>query len=154
MGVKCIAIGNRIMGDDSIGIRVVEELWDTIMNEDIEVIIAETDIEYALSKIDDSDFLLIIDSTYFDINPGTLTFTPINDLVFNYKTGFSQHQPSLLYLIKQYNKNVDGFVIGIEIEKIEFNLELSNTLNEKFSNICEETLQFIKNNKTIKNKGE
>ena len=77
MSIKCIAIGNRIMGDDSIGIKVLEELTTKLEKEKLEVIFGETDIEYALSKIEDSDLLFIIDSTYFNIVPGTVTFTPI-----------------------------------------------------------------------------
>jgi len=38
----------------------------------------ETDIDYALSNIEEGDFLFIIDSTYLDLKPGTVTFTAVN----------------------------------------------------------------------------
>jgi hydrogenase maturation protease len=59
MLIKCIAIGNRIMGDDSIGIRVTQEILPSLKKDKIEVIFGETDVDYALSKIEDGDFLFI-----------------------------------------------------------------------------------------------
>ena len=41
MKIKCIAIGNRIMGDDSIGIKVLEELSTELEKEEIELPIIE-----------------------------------------------------------------------------------------------------------------
>lgn len=130
------------MGDDAVGIRVAEELSTKLMNQDTELIFGETDNEYALSRIDDGDLLFIIDSTYFDSAPGTVTFTSINELPFvNNLT--SQHQPSLIHLIKLYGKNVSGFIIGIEAEKIEFSTELSESLKIKLYLICQEVYEFI-----------
>jgi hydrogenase maturation protease len=148
MSVKFIAIGNRIMGDDTIGIKVAEELSEKLINEKIEVIFGETDFEYALSKIDDGDLIFIIDSTYFELIPGTVTLTSINDLSLGNNLT-SQHQPSLIHLIKLYGKNIKGFVIGIEIDKIEFSTELSETLKRKLNQICEDVYVFIMNNKNI-----
>ncbi|WP_019227193.1 hydrogenase maturation protease [Sedimentibacter sp. B4] len=146
MAVKCIAIGNRIMGDDAIGIKVTEELTTKLIKEDIVIIYGETDNEYALSKIKDGDLLFIIDSTYLDLMPGTVTVTSINDLSLKNNLT-SQHQPSLIHLIKLYGKNINGFVIGIEVDTIEFSSELSNTLKLKFHNICQEVYEFIVANK-------
>ena len=145
MNVKCIAIGNRIMGDDSIGIKVLEELSLQFKEENIECIFGETDINYALSKIDNGDFLLILDSTYFGKIPGTVTFTPIEESIIQYQHIYSQHQPSLINLLKTYKKSVKGFVIGIEVQEIYFGLELSDMLMKKFLYICEEVSNFIHN---------
>lgn len=143
MAVKCIAIGNRIMGDDSIGIKVAEELLPQLKGENISVIFGETDIDYALSKIEDGDYLFIIDSTYLNINPGTVTFTPIEEAIRQQRDIYSQHQPSIINLLEIYKKSVEGFIIGIEVEEIHFSLELSNTLKTRFHDICREVREFI-----------
>jgi len=145
MTIKCIAIGNRIMGDDSIGIKVLEKLEPQFTKENIEVVYGETDIDYALSKIDDGDILFIFDSTYFSKVPGTLTFTPMEDAIMQ-KQVYSQHQPSLISLLKTYKKSISGFIIGIEIKEIGFSLELSDTLERKLSKICDEVSKFIYKN--------
>ncbi len=143
MRIKCIAIGNRIMGDDCIGIKVLEELTSELEKEEIQVIFGETDIDYALSKIDNRDFLFIIDSTYFNIAPGTVTFTPIEKAIIRQQPIYSQHQPSLINLLNTYKKSVSGYIIGIEVAEIHFSLELSEILSRKFLSICEEIHKFI-----------
>lgn len=144
MEIKCIGIGNRILGDDSIGIKVLEELSDEFQKKNIKVIFAETDVDYALSEIDEGDTLFIFDSTYFDIVPGTVTFTPIEKAIkVQHKQIYSQHQPSLINLLNTYKKSVKGYIVGIEIEEIDFNLELSKTLKHKFLRISEEIREFI-----------
>lgn len=143
MKIKCVAIGNRIMGDDSIGVKVLEELSAKIAEEKTEVIYGETDIDYALSKINDGDLVFIIDSTYYDIAPGTVTYTPIEKAIMRQKQNDSQHQLSLINLIKIYNKSVKGYVIGIEVEKIHFSLELSKILRKNFLSICDQIYKFI-----------
>lgn len=143
MKVKCIAIGNIIMGDDSIGLKVLEAISTQLQKENIEVIFGETDIDYALSKVDDRDLLFIFDSTYFNIVPGTVTFTPIEKAIKQHRQIYSQHQPSLINLLDTYKKSVKGFIIGIEVKEIQFSLELSEILRSKFSNICEEVSNFI-----------
>ncbi len=142
MTVKCVAIGNRIMEDDCIGIKVVEKLSSKMMKEGIELIIGETDSDYSLSLIEDGDLLIIIDSTYLGIIPGTVTVAPIDKLTVKNQI-FSQHQPNLINLLDIYRKKVNGYVIGIEVEKIDFNLELSNTLKNKLPQICKEVDEFI-----------
>ena len=146
MAVKCIAIGNRIMGDDAIGIKVLEELSLKLMNKDIELLFGETDNEYAISEIEDGDLLFIIDSTYFNLNPGTVTFTSINELSIANSLN-SQHQQSLIHLVKLYGKDIKGFIIGIEVEKVEFSTEISEILKLNLQQICEEIYNFIMNKK-------
>jgi len=144
MKIKCIAIGNRIMKDDSIGIRVLEELSDNLDREYFEVIIGETDTDYVLSKIDDGDMFLIFDSTCFGIEPGTVTFTPIeNSSLHQHNPIYTQHQPNLMYMINIYLKNATGYIIGIEAKEIEFGTELSDGLEARFECICKEIKEFI-----------
>ena len=63
--IKVFGIGNILLGDDGIGVRVVEKIKEEIKNisEDIDVIIGETDYLYCLNQIDEDDTIVIIDST-------------------------------------------------------------------------------------------
>lgn len=143
MPVKCIAIGNIVMGDDSVGIKVAKALSKYLFDEHIEIVLGETDNDYALSKIEGGDLLFIIDSTILNIIPGTVTYIPISEVIGLHHEVYSQHQPSLIYLIKAYGIEVKGYIIGIEVEKIEFGLELSDTLKTRFQSICDEVYRFI-----------
>lgn len=143
MAIKCIAIGNRIMGDDSIGIVVLEALSYQFMMAHIEMVFGETDIDYSLSKIDNGDFLFVLDATYLDIEPGTVTVTPLSNAMKQHKQIYSQHQPNLIDRLNINGKFVQGFLIGIEIQEINFSLELSDILKNKLSYICEEVSRII-----------
>ena len=74
--MKIFGIGNILLGDDGVGVRVVEKIKEEIKNisEDIDVIIGETDYLYCLNQIEEDDTIVIIDSTYLDINPGYVSY--------------------------------------------------------------------------------
>ncbi|WBW99054.1 hydrogenase maturation protease [Oceanirhabdus sp. W0125-5] len=137
MKKKLFAIGNPIMMDDGIGIVVAEEIQDWLSERDIEVIIGETDADYCMSFIKKDDFILIIDATYLNIRPGCVTTCPIRELNNDYKSVYSQHEMSLLKGLTMYGKKVNGYFIGIEIEKIQFGCQLSENLSGELQSICE-----------------
>lgn len=139
MSVKCIALGNVIMRDDSIGIRIARALMPRLEKVGIEVIIGETDIGYACGTIEEGDFIIVIDAAFFGNEPGTISINRLGtDSCGRAGCTLSQHQPNLIDLLKLEGKLVEGYVVGIEIERIEFGLELSPCLKEKFAHICEE----------------
>ena len=51
--IKIIAIGNLLMGDDSIGLRIIDAIEEKLkgLDLDIKCIKAETDFNYALDNI-------------------------------------------------------------------------------------------------------
>lgn len=143
--IKCIGIGNRIMGDDGIGIKVTEELTPLLNKKSIEVILSETDVYYALYRIKPEDFLIIIDSTYYKIQPGSVTYTPIKELIRIDNLVYTQHQPNLIGALQLYQEDINGYLIGIEVESIEFRNNLSNRLQENLSEICKNVYNIIEN---------
>jgi len=137
MSIKLIAIGNRIMGDDSLAIIIAEKLEKYLINLGVKVIIGETDFEYCLSKIEDGDYLIIVDSTYFKINPGTITvnsFSYINEINYN-NSLFSQHSNNFLANIDRFYQSVTGIVIGIEGINFDYSLSISSILEKRMEYI-------------------
>ena len=143
MNIKSIAIGNRLMGDDQIGILVLEALESQLRTKNIDVIISETDVYYALNNIENGDYLFIIDSTYYNTIPGKVTIMSIKDAFNQQQQFYSQHQANLIKLLKIYKKAVMGFIIGIEVNDINYKIGLSDILNKKLSNITREINEFI-----------
>jgi hydrogenase maturation protease len=132
------------MGDDGIGIRIIEYLKKDLEAIGIEVIIGETDVEYCLSQINNEEFLIIVDSSLYGTKPGTVTVNDINtaiDSCYN----FSQHQMSLIKLLHSMegDRKVRGVVIGIEVFDIKFSIELSRVLETKFEVIAREVYKAI-----------
>lgn len=142
MKKKIIAVGNMVMCDEGIGIKIAEFLSDDFRKLGFQLIIGETDISYCINKIEDNDFIIVLSSSYYDIEPGTVTFTPLNKVCIN-QDYISQHGLDLLQLLHHYNKNVNGFFITIEASEIYFNPDLSPDLKSKFTSICKQCLNYI-----------
>lgn len=144
--MKVFGIGNILLGDDGIGVMVVESIKEEIKNisEDIKVIIGETDYLYCLNEIEKKDTVVIIDSTYLNINPGDIRCFNFKNCHRFFKSFNSQHESSLLKALLIENININGYLIGIEIDKVGFSLELTEILKDNFDSICLEVLKYIK----------
>ena len=144
--MKIFGIGNILLGDDGVGVRVVEKIKEEIKNisEDIYVIIGETDYLYCLNQIEQDDTIVIIDSTYLDIKPGYVSYFDLKDCNRFIKYFNSQHESNLVKSILIENLNIKGYLIGIEIDKVDYSLELSKSIKDNFYNICLDVLKYIK----------
>ena len=144
--MKIFGIGNILLGDDGVGVRVVEKIKEEIKNisEDIDVIIGETDYLYCLNQIEQDDTIVIIDSTYLDIKPGYVSYFDLKDCNRFIKYFNSQHESNLVKSILIENLNIKGYLIGIEIDKVDYSLELSKSIKDNFYNICLDVLKYIK----------
>jgi hydrogenase maturation protease len=135
MAVKVIAIGNVIMGDDGAAIRVLENISNQLKDIGVECIIGETDFNYCISRINEGDFIFIIDAAYCGKNVGDITITSIEDSKTS-KYDFSQHELSFLNMEYFGLKDVKGYIIGIEVDKIDFSLSLTRKMQDRLDEIC------------------
>lgn len=136
MNFKLIAIGNTMMADEGIAVKVAELIKEELEFNDIKVFLGETDVDYCLALIADNDFIILLDATYLGITPGTVTTIPIEKYNRLSNTYFAQHDLNILKLLSLYNKNVSGYIIGIEVASINFESKLSAALQEKLLEIC------------------
>ncbi|WP_139905488.1 hydrogenase maturation protease [Clostridium thermarum] len=147
MPIKVIAIGNRLLGDDGVAIHIAEKLSKKLQNKGVEVIIGETDFQYCLSKIEEEDFIIILDATWYDTVPGTVTTNELRDVykLSSNQSLFSQHGYSLIRGLETYYKSLSGIIIGIEGRKFDFDLYLSSEIEESFEDICKKVDEIIWN---------
>ncbi|MEG0771739.1 hydrogenase maturation protease [Clostridium sp.] len=145
MKTKVIGIGNRIMRDDSIGIKVVEALKDQLRDLGFQVIIGETDIEYTLNYIENGDYIIIVDSSLFGIEIGEVSVFKLNELKEFSEKGYSLHQMSLVKILSNFSfLQIEGKLITIESSIIDFGTELSKELEVKFDEIKEKVIAKIR----------
>ena len=146
--IKIIAIGNLLMGDDSIGLRIIDAIEEKLkgLDLDIKCIKAETDFNYALDNIENGDFIFILDSTLLGLECGKITKIPIGEAKKYLDNLLSIHSISLISLINHSNIEVKGFILGIEVSKVEFSLDITKELECQFEKICSEVYRIIKTN--------
>lgn len=148
MPVKILAIGSRLMGDDSVAIHVAEKLISSFESNGIEVIIGETDVDYCLSKTVKEDYIIVLDATLFGIKPGTVTVNTLGDIwslniseASKYNgSSFSQHGYSLINALQTFHGPVDGIFIGIEGQRFDYSLALSCEIEDSFELICNKVM--------------
>lgn len=144
--IKIIGIGNSLMGDDGIALKVIDYIEEEInkLKLGIKCIKAETDFDYALDNIEEGDFLFILDSTLLDLENGEITKIPLLESKRCAGKGLSIHNISLLSLIEHFNIEVKGCILGIQVTGVGFSLELSEELKESFEEICKKIFKIIK----------
>lgn len=140
--IKVIAMGNVLMKDDGIGIEVAKQIEEKLLEKNIQIIYAETDIQYSISNVKEDDHILILDAAYYGKEPGEITNLSLNAFVSK-KKGYSQHNYSSLDLLKLYYPSIKGEIYAIEVKEVEFGLGLSQVLQEKLEVISKEILEEI-----------
>ncbi len=136
--IKVFGIGNILLCDDGIGVKVAKYLLDNkhILNSNIEIIVGETDYMYCIDNIKKGDKVIIIDSTYFNIPPGMITKIPLEKCDEFVSGDVTSHDISLLRILRSEYREISGYLVGIEIDKIDYDINLSEKLNDKFYDIC------------------
>lgn len=143
MTKKIIAIGNRLMQDDGVALEVGERIKDIMKEKKVEVIIGETDIDFCLQNIQPGDEVYIMDSTYYGIAPGSITFSNLSGRRDKNYISSSMHGLNLLDMLVIYRKRINIFFIGIEIDSIEMEEGLSAVLMNKIENICNYIIKLV-----------
>lgn len=132
--IAVIAIGSRIMKDDGVGVWMAEATESTLNKENIDVVIAETDYEYGFDAAKAYDYVFVLDAIVSGNTPGKTTVFPLSDTKVQ-ESYASQHDMSLLDMLVR-DGNPPGSLIGIEAHEVDFGFGLSQTLQEKFEEIC------------------
>lgn len=133
---RLIAVGNRFMTDDGIAIAVTEHMRDTMEELGYDVTICETDYRSCFFSLNEDDFIVILDALYTNDTPGSIKIYELSEVLSAPSGCASQHEMSLIDLMKQYNRNYKGYLIGIEVADVCYGEEISPVLSQKFENIC------------------
>ncbi|WP_434303207.1 hydrogenase maturation protease [Clostridium botulinum] len=136
-------MGNVLMGDDGIAIEIAKNIQEFLKENNIEVIIGETDFEYCLSSIEGDDFLFILDAGYYGKKVGDITILPL-DTYISHKKGYTQHSYSFIDLVKLYYKETKGYILAIEVSNIDYTLEISKELKANMNKISNEVISIIR----------
>ena len=143
--IKVFGIGNILLGDDGIGVYVIENIKEKLLklNKNINVIIGETDYLYCLEEISKDDFVIIVDSTYFVKKAGTITLFDLKECDHFIDNINSQHEINLVKALRCEKSYIKGYLIGVEVHKVEYSLEISNELKKEFDILCKEIFYII-----------
>jgi len=142
LSILVLGVGNVLMGDDSIGVRVVEELERRFqIPEGVEVLDGGTSGFELLSHISNREYLIIIDAIKSGMPPGTVVRVEGEDVPARFMTRISPHQLGLSDVLAAATVNGElpkqMVLFGIEPKRVELGFTLSDEVKENFEKLIE-----------------
>ena len=141
-----MGVGNYSMFDDSIGIKIIEEIIDRNLDQGFSAIDLSGNLLNIFSYLnEDTKRIVIIDSGEFDLRPGEfIWFTP--DLVVSTKelTNITSHEGDIIKVLKlametgYYLPPIE--IMGIQPESIKSEFGLSKTLQSNMDRYIQEAI--------------
>jgi hydrogenase maturation protease len=140
VNVLVLGIGNVLMTDDSVGIRVINELERRFrFPENVELLDGGTSGIELLSYITNRDYLIIVDAIKSDFPPGTVVKVEGEDVPARFMTRISPHQLGLSDLLAAATLTGElpkqMVLFGIEPKRVALGLELTDEVQASFEKL-------------------
>ncbi len=140
-----LGIGNRLMGDDGIGVRIVEALKEEEQSGDIRFTAGETDIGYCLDALAEGEFCVIVDGACTGQEPCTVSMLDLKEVLAQKRSSLCFHDFDLICAMKRENMIKDGVLITVEVGSVEFSADLSPLMLERFGEIVRKVKEILGN---------
>ena len=148
--IKVLGCGNTLVGDDGVGIRVIERLQEMKLPENVEIMDAGVGGMAILSWIEDTDKVIIVDAVQTGNEPpGTV-----------YQFTDKEMPPSDMFMLSLHDLNLvdtinigrlvqkmpeEIVIIGVEVKRIaEFTRELTPEVEAAIPKVIDLVLKEIK----------
>lgn len=146
--VLVLGIGNILLGDEGIGVRVLEALQRIALPYDVELIDGGTAGADLLDVLSDRRKVIVIDAIDADCAPGTILRLMINDFNISDSRGTSLHEVGLLATLAMArhlgSAPEEVILIGVVPYKLDLDLELSVELKGLIPEIVQHVLAELK----------
>lgn len=139
--IKVFGIGNILLGDDGIGVKVIQRLKECNY-EEMNFFEVGLDLISYEDELYTDDYVVILDNTRFNKSIGTITVFNMAMLMGDNVKNIFRKESFLESAMREVG-NDKVFFIGIEGGDISYSLELSQELQCKFDSICESVLNII-----------
>jgi len=141
-----LGVGNVLLGDEGIGIRVVEELENRFsFPEDVMILDGGTAGIELLRYIEGRDLLIVIDAMRADLAPGTVFRVEDEDVPKRFMSRISPHQIGLSDLLAAgiLSDQIPERMIlfGVEPERLETGIYLSPVVESSLEKIIKAILE-------------
>ena len=130
-------MGNPLMSDDGVGVRVVARLQEIDIREDVDVMDLGTSGMSVLHELEGREKVIFVDCTMMGEPPGTIRrFTPDQVATRKVQSRLSMHEGDLLHTISLARRlgtcPREVVIFGIEPKSVDFGEQLSPELSARF----------------------
>jgi hydrogenase maturation protease len=144
-----LGLGNYAMGDDGIGLRIIESIAEQGLDEDFEAIeIANNGMQVLTYFEEQTELLVIVDAVSFGGQPGDITvFSPEDVNSHKVTSGISTHEGDILKLIelgRQIEQHIPPIrIVAIEPASMKIDCNLSPELTARFDEYVKTVIKEI-----------
>lgn len=146
--VLVLGIGNILLRDEGVGVRVIEQMQKIPLPDDVELIDGGTAGADLLDVLAERKKVIVIDAVQADCEPGTVLRFSVDDLVRPNGVGISLHELGLggaLAMTRQLGcEPKEVVVFGIKPKDMSCGLELSEQISAAVPKVVELVLEEIK----------
>lgn len=146
--IVVLGVGNILLKDEGVGVRVIEELDKLDLPSNVEVVDGGTLGLNLLPVIEKADLLIVVDVVEANSESGTIfRFEPSDIDISSGEGKMSLHQVTLLEVLKlaaMMGKNPRTVIFGIEPKEIDWGDSLSDEIKEKVPTLVNLVLEEIK----------
>jgi hydrogenase maturation protease len=142
MNVLVVGVGNVLMGDDGVGVRVVHEIRRRFhLPAGVEILDGGTSGLELLSYFSDREHVIIVDAVKCGLPPGTVVKVEGEDVPARFMAKISPHQLGLsdvlaaVRITGRLPKKMALF--GIEPKRVELRLDLSEEVERNFEKLID-----------------
>ncbi len=139
--ILILGIGNILLSDEGIGVRVIEQMQAISLSEDVELVDGGTSGVDLLDIVSDRDTVIVVDAVDADCRPGTVLRFGIDQLMQKDNPYISMHELGIAETINMTEQlgcaPKEVIIFGIQPLKIECGLELSKTLEHAAQEVVE-----------------
>jgi hydrogenase maturation protease len=149
--IVVLGVGNILLRDEGIGVRVVEELQRRYdFPENVQLVDGGTQGLWLLATLEDADRLIVIDAVLGPGQPGTIYRLERDDLPKGLRSKQSAHDSDLVEALNLCALMEVGpesvVVVGIQPENIEpFGLDLTHTVSCRMEELILGVLSELRN---------
>jgi hydrogenase maturation protease len=145
--ILVLGIGNILLRDEGVGVRVIERMLEMPVPEDVELVDGGTAGADLLEVLAERRKVIVIDAVQAECEPGTVLRFTADELVQPDGVGMSLHEVGLgesLIMTRQLGcEPEDVVVFGITPKNIESGLELSEEIAASVPKVIELVLAEI-----------
>ena len=132
MRVLILGVGNILLRDEGVGVRLVEAMGDLSLPDGVELLDGGTSGVDLIDDVADRDKVIVVDSVCADVEPGTILRFGLDELVAKAGQMLSLHELGLLETFMAAGQlgcaPREVVIFGVQPADVAPGLELSGTV--------------------------
>ncbi len=146
--VVVLGVGNLLLGDEGVGVHLIQKLREMQLGEGIELVDGGTSLLDFIPQAEDVSKLIIVDAVKLGGKPGTTYKICVDDSLLKGAKGMtSLHQLGVvetLAIAQKMGKLPPTIIIGIEPKEISYGLDLSPEIVREMGKLVNLILDEVK----------